>query len=39
MSASHSPVCAERDDVRHVPEKTARKLRELAECYETASFF
>ncbi|MBO4507408.1 MAG: TIGR02757 family protein [Spirochaetaceae bacterium] len=38
MSASHSPVCAERDEVRHVPEKTARKLRELAERYETASF-
>ena len=51
MSASHSPVCAERDEVRcgekkassgeilrHVPEETARKLRELAERYETADF-
>ena len=29
---------AEHDEVRRVPEKTARKLRELAERYETAEF-
>ncbi len=38
MSASHSPVCAEGSKVRRVPEETARKLRELAERYETADF-
>ena len=38
MSASHSPVCAEGGKVRRVPEETARKLRELAERYETADF-